>query len=473
MDKRIERINYIKSIFVKLQEYVTKKGEPIYGSRSNVRTIRTFVPVTGKGSLTSTATTLDRDPDEARFDRADRSLELARRSAFPEPVNPLSAEKKDVAGDTTDILAKAAEGDVKTIETELAKQPKASFIPKSKSELKQQIGSVAKGIGLTAKGLGKFAAYYSLANRDQFNIDQKAMRASNRLKYGSASASIISRRSEARGGPSVSAHLAKSGEGLGQVRVFNPTTGKLELRKQEETLVGDNARSLRTMLAKSHDVGPEGRDPAFDRGNAVTNLLFGRGQSQGEGQINTSVGSLGDQDKGPDYSIFGRGYYGRKDAKSWQKLASKNPGVGTAFPETKAGVDPFTTSASQAASIALSARETAQERSKNTDTANLRLNRIRTILPGKEGADLFDKERIGYYKTRRDYLEKLKFNSMTNPAVRGIQAIRGNKRTRALKTFDTGAGERSKVLSIATSAASRVRRLQSVPGRGYVIRSRV
>lgn len=470
MDKRIQRINYIRSILVKLQESIESKlrdpktNEPLYGSRSNLRTKKTYAVVRGKNALnpltsTGVVTTLDRDPDEARFDRADRSLELARSSAFPKPANPLSAEKQDVAGDTTDILAKAAEGDVETIEGELAKQPKASFIPKSKSELKQQVGDVARGIGLTAKGLGKFAAYYSLANRDQFNIDQKAMRASNRLKYGSASASIISKRSEARGGPSVSAHLAKSGEGLGQVKVFNPTTGKLEVRNQEETLVGDNARSLRTMLAKSHDVGPQGRDPAFDRGNAVTNLLFGRGQSQGEGQINTSVGSLGDQDKGPDYSIFGRGYYGRKDAKSWQKLASKNPGVGTAFPETKAGVDPFTTSTSQAASIALSARETAQQRSGETSEAKMRLDRIRKFFPGKEGADLFDKERIEYYKTRRDYLQNLKFNSVTNPAARAIDAATGE--------------ERSQVLRTATSAADRVRRLKFVPGRGHMIRPRV
>lgn len=463
MDKRINRIKSTKSIFQKLKES-TAVSSPRYPNKR-------LVP--GQ-STAPTAQTLDRTPVEATRDSGARAFEIGYGKTNKNPnVNPIPDASRVGFGDTTDVLAKAAEGDKETIERELSKQPKASFIPKSGTELRQQIRDVTRGIGQTAKGLGKFAAYYSLANRDQFNIDQKAMRASNRLKYGSASASIISKRSEARLGPSVSAYLARSGEGLGTVQVFNPTTGKLETQKQQETLVGDNARSLRTMLQQSHDVGPYGRDAASDRGNAVTNLLFGKGQSSSEGETNTASSSRGDPDRGPDYSIFGRGYYGRKDAKSWQKLAREQPGVGTAFPETKAGIDPFTTSKTQADLIQYGAIETATHRSAEISNAKSRLAAIRKFLPGKEGADLFDAERINYHKTRRDYLANLKFNSMTNPAVRFIQAARGEQRNRKLRNFDAGEKDRQNVLNIATSAAARVgssaARARVVPGRGYVI----
>jgi hypothetical protein len=363
MDKRINRIKLTKSIFQKLKES-TAVSSPWYPNKR-------LVP----GQQTApTAQTLHRTPDEARSDSGERALEISRRQTN---TNPIPDASRVGFGDTSDVLAKAAEGDKETIERELSKQPKASFIPKSRTELKQQIRDVARGIGQTAIGLGKFAAYYSLANRGQFNIDQRAMRASNTLKYGSASASIISKGSLARGGPSVSAYLAKSGEGLGTVQVFNPTTGKLEIKKQKETLVGDNARSLRTMLQQSHEAGPYGRDAASEKGNAVTNLLFGKGESSSEGETNTASSTRGDPDRGPDYSIFGRGYYGRKDAKSWQKLAREQPGVGTAFPETKAGIDPFTTNRTQADRIRYGAIETATHQSTAISNAKSRLDYLK------------------------------------------------------------------------------------------------
>jgi hypothetical protein len=223
-------------------------------------------------------------------------------------------------------------------EQEIAMQRSAS-LPKPEERGKfSTLSKLAKGIGQTATGLAKATAYYSLAAPNQFNVDQRAMTAQNRLKYGSEAAS----RYNPRGLTSVSSFLSSPGEGLGYVNKFNPQTGKIEKVRQEEELVGDNARSLETLLRKSHNRLPGASLSALkNRNNPVATMLFGTTDIHDEGrqaddsvragtsdisrQIGTSSGGLG-------YEIFGKGIFNKMGERSDRRFVAKHFGS-----EPKAG----------------------------------------------------------------------------------------------------------------------------------------
>ncbi len=217
-------------------------------------------------------------------------------------------------------------------EQEVAMKRLSSIPPTEKPGQFSTLSKLAKGIGQTATGLAKATAYYSLAAPNQFNVDQRAMTAQNRLKYGSEAAS----RYNPRGLTSVSAFLSRPGEGLGYVNKFNPQTGKIEKVRQEEELVGDNARSLETLLRKSHNRLPGASLSALkNRNNPVASMLFGTSDIHDEGrqaddsvragtselstQIGTTSGGLG-------YQVFGKGIFNKMGERSDRRFVAKHFG---------------------------------------------------------------------------------------------------------------------------------------------------
>lgn len=260
---------------------------------------------------------------------------------------------KQTARPYQDILHQAAGSKE---EQEIAMQRSAS-LPKPEERGKfSTLSKLAKGIGQTATGLAKATAYYSLAAPNQFNVDQRAMTAQNRLKYGSEAAS----RYNPRGLTSVSAFLSRPGEGLGYVNKFNPQTGKIEKVRQEEELVGDNARSLETLLRKSHNRLPGASLSALkNRNNPVASMLFGTSDIHDEGrqaddsvkagtselstQIGTTSGGLG-------YQVFGKGIFNKMGERSDRRFVAKHFGS-----EPKAGNPAATDGLAQQRSAAAAA----------------------------------------------------------------------------------------------------------------------